>query len=355
MARPAKIHLNLAALQHNLQIVQQCAPKSKIVAVIKANAYGHGLNLIATALANKTDIFGVACIDEALLIRNAGINTPILLLEGFFSAEELPVLAQQKFATVIHSFHQLELLEKTPLPVPLTVWLKIDTGMHRLGFKPKAFPEAWTRLQRCPWVNQPPKLMSHFAIADEPTHPLTIAQLTEFQQLTQSYSTDRSLANSAGILAWPESHFEWVRPGILLYGVSPFANHTGTMHQLKTVMTLKSELIAIRHCKAGESIGYGATWTCPEDTLIGTIAIGYADGYPRHAKSGTPVLVNKQIVPLVGRVSMDMITVNLQHYPQAKIGDEVVLWGDGLPIEQVAAMADTIPYQLLCNVTDRVR
>lgn len=355
MSRPTKIHINLDALHHNIQVVRQYAPTSKIVAMVKANAYGHGLPIIAPALAKENVMLGVACIDEALTIRALGVASDILLVEGFFSVDELPLIQQQHFSVVIHSFHQLELLEKAYLTTPITVWLKIDTGMHRLGFLPTEFSQAWQRLQQCAWVKQPIVIMSHFSTADEISRPLAVEQLHCFEQLTQDYVSAKSLANSAAILALPQTHYEWVRPGLMVYGVSPFAEYSAEHYGLKPVMTLKSELIALRQCQQGERVGYGATWVCPETTLLGTVAIGYADGYPRQAHSGTPVLVGNQMVPLVGRVSMDMLTVDLRTYPQAQIGDAVTLWGEGLPIEKVAAMADTIPYPLLCNISERVR
>ena len=343
-----------AALRHNLQVVRRKAPASRILAVVKANAYGHGVVASARAL-HGADAFAVACIEEALCLRNAGIRQPIVLLEGFFAAKELPLLAKHRLQTIIHDFAQIKQLQRSRLSVPLEVWLKIDTGMHRLGFAPHEAKEAWNKLTACAQVIKPVRLMTHLACADERDNPMTPAQIQRFTVAVEGLPGARSIANSAGILAWPQSHTEWVRPGLMLYGASPFAGTTAQTHNLRPVMEFRSVLIRVNQCRAGDSIGYGATWRCPEDMSIGVVAAGYGDGYPRHASAGTPVWVDGRLVPLVGRVSMDMSTVDLRGVPQPRIGAPVVLWGRELPVEIVAMHADTIPYTLLTGITARVK
>lgn len=354
MTRPTYLTINSAALRHNFQQVRKWAPASAVMAMIKANAYGHGL--VETALAlPMADAFGVAFLEEALLLRAAGIQQPIVLLEGFFNHAELDSIVQQQLHTVVHQHEQVTLLEQARLSKPVPVWIKLDTGLHRLGFNPSELPALWSRLQACPNVAAELHLLSHFADPDDLNKTTTVKQFEYFTQWTQGLVAPRSLANSAAILAWPMTHYEWVRPGIMLYGVSPFTAKVGADFALQPVMNLYSQLIAIHQRRQGDAIGYGGTWVCPEDMQIGVVAIGYGDGYPRHAKNGTPVLVNNERVPLIGRVSMDMITVDLRTQPRAKIGDPVLLWGEKLPIEQVACHADTIAYELLCGVTTRVR
>lgn len=353
MTRPTWLTLNLENLNHNLVQVRQFAPKSSVLAMVKSNAYGHGFKTIVTAL-KDADAFGVACLDEALHLRESGIKKNIVLMEGFFNEKELTRIAENDLDIIVHHAFQLELLEKKPLTKPVNVWLKIDTGMHRLGFRPQEIKKIWQRLSNMRSVKKNPVLLSHFSCSDELDNPATSDQLNRFIDCTSDISSEKSLANSAAIIANPATHLDWVRPGIMLYGVSPFANKTGNDHNLKPVMTLHSELIAIQELHKGDAVGYGRTFICPQNMRIGVIGIGYGDGYPWHAKNGTPVLVNQRIVPLAGRVSMDMITVDLSTQPQAKIGDPVVLWGEGLPVETVARDSSTIAYELLCKVTDRV-
>jgi len=359
--RTATAKIDIAALIANLSSIKAKAPNAKVLAVLKANAYGHGLERIAKALSqgeNQADAFGVARIDEALALRAAGIISPIVLLEGFFSEDELPILAANNLQTVVHNQQQLDAIEQATLENPLRVWLKVDTGMHRLGVNPDEFAEFYQRLVQSNNVRNDMVLMSHLSCADDTDDTRTEQQIILFNELTASYDNAKTLANSAGICAWPESHYQWVRPGLMLYGVSPMLPDLSLDRDKLTiapVMTLQSSIIAKRHIKAGESVGYGAAWTAETDTNIGVIAIGYGDGYPRHAPNGTPVLVNGRIVPLVGRVSMDMITVDLGRESQENIGDTATLWGKGLPVEEVASFATTIPYELLCNITRRVQ
>ena len=345
--------IDLTACRHNLSVAKQAAPESKYLAIIKANAYGHGIVQIAQAL-SEADAFGVARIDEAIQLREADITAPILLLEGFTSERELSLVHEYQLDSVIHNENQLLLLEQSK-DKAITVWLKIDTGMHRLGFDPNDVKNVIQRLAQCPDVNQPVKLMTHLANADDKNDVKTLKQIEVFYQSIDSQSTNEtSIANSAGILGWPQSHVSWNRPGIMLYGVSPFINSCSNEHNLKPVMTLSSRLIGVKKIDKGETIGYGGTYVCDKDTIVGIVAIGYGDGYPRHAKTGTPVLVNGIRCPLIGRVSMDMICVDLSEQESAQVNDPVVLWGNGLPIEEIAESADTIAYELLCGVTNRV-
>lgn len=351
--KAATAFINLEALEHNLEQIKRQAPTSKVMAVVKANSYGHGLRHIAK-YANGADAFGVARIEEALQLRAVGVVKPILLLEGFYSAGDLPVLVTNNIQTVVHCEEQLAALEGAELETPVVVWLKIDSGMHRLGVRPEQYAEFISRLKACDNVAKPLRYMSHFGCADELDKSTTNEQTALFLSLTQGCEGERSLAASAGLLAWPESHLDWVRPGIIMYGVSPFNDKTALQMGYHPVMTLKSHLIAVRDVKAGESVGYGGTWTCEQDTKVGVIAIGYGDGYPRTAPNGTPVLVNGRRVPMAGRVSMDMLTVNLGPDAADRVGDEAILWGNDLPVEEVARHIGTIAYELVTKLTSRV-
>jgi alanine racemase len=358
MTRAARAVINLSALQHNLQRAKKAAPRSQQFAVIKANGYGHGMVQVAQAL-NDADGFCVASVEEALELKSAGVDQPLLLLEGFFQAEELEQIQQNDFQVVVHSERQLKALEnlsarRTSEQQSITTWLKVDTGMHRLGFAPSEAEEAYQRLLNCEIIKKPVRLMTHLANADDLRDPSTQQQIELFRTVLADETMDRSIANSAGILGWMGSYAEIARPGILLYGVSPFLNETASVRGLQPVMTLCSELIAVKNCKKGDAVGYGGTWVCPEDMLVGVVGIGYGDGYPRHAITGTPVLVNGKRVPLIGRVSMDMICVDLREQPDVVIGSEVILWGQGLPVEEIADSASTIAYDLFCGVTTRV-
>ena len=352
--------IDCQALVDNFNIIKQHAVGTKVLAVLKANGYGHGLERIAKALP-LADAFGVARIDEALALRAAGIIQPIVLLEGFFSAKELAILVVNDLQTIVHNQEQLEAICQAKLDRPLKVWLKIDTGMHRLGINPDEFEHFYSALTESKNVQQPLVLMSHLGCADEINNETTTEQIVLFEQLTSALQEDKSLANSAAIYAWPNSHFDWIRPGLMLYGVSPMEKSTAIkeeddpLERISPVMTLQSSLIATRNIAVGESVGYGSAWRCQKETKIGVVAIGYGDGYPRHATNGTPVLINGRRVPIVGRVSMDMITVDLGFSSQDKVGDLAILWGKGLPVEEIAQWATTIPYELLCNITRRVQ
>ena len=356
MTRPIRARIDLSALKHNLAVARGCAPQSRALAVIKANAYGHGMLRVAGALAGAEG-FAVLNLSEGIALREAGFNQTILLLEGFFSAEELPALAEYRLVSVIHHAEQIEMLAASGLPVKLDVFLKINSGMNRLGFKPEALPSALQRLRSSRSVGKI-TLMTHFASADAPKGTSeaegVAAQLACFDGLAAGLALPRSLANSAAILRHPETHGDCVRPGIMLYGSSPFADASAQSLDLKPVMTLESGIIAVQALRAGDAVGYGGTFRADGPMRIGIVACGYADGYPRHAQTGTPVLVNDVSTRTLGRVSMDMLCVDLTDLPDAGIGSPVTLWGNGLPVEEVAAAASTISYELLCALAPRV-
>jgi alanine racemase len=354
MTRPARVVINPGALRHNLARVRELSPGSRIMAIVKADAYGHGITRVAKAL-SSADAFGVACLEEARELRAAGITLPVVLLEGPYAASELTEIVEFDLEVVIHDMTQVEMLEDVNLKRPVPVWLKIDSGMHRLGFLPEFFQEVWQRLCDCKSVAKEIKIMTHLASANERENPMTATQLECFRDLCREIKAEQSIANSAGILAFPETHADWVRPGLMLYGVSPLIDSDGNAEGLQPVMTLESQLIAVKKLSANEPVGYGAAWRCPEDMQVGVVAAGYGDGYPRHAPSGTPVLVNGKRVTLIGRASMDMLIVDLRKQPHAMVGDPVVLWGNGLPVEEIANHAGTIPYELLCGVHKRLR
>ncbi|MCB1827742.1 MAG: alanine racemase [Coxiellaceae bacterium] len=350
----ATAFIDCAALQHNCRVVRRLIGNDrKIMAMIKADGYGHGLLQSASAL-NEVDAFGVATVNEAVFLREAGIAQDIVVMGGFTTLEELALFFQHQLTPVIHSQLQLELLDKISVDGSIAVWLKIDTGMHRLGFSATAFPEVYARLSKNKKIQQPVQLMTHLADADNPDRSFTEHQIATFSKLTDGLPGLKSIANSATVLAYPEVLRDMVRPGIMLYGVSPIMGKLADSFHLQPVMHLKSKLIAINHYKKGDKIGYGCTWECPEPMRVGVVAMGYGDGYPRHIENGTPVLINNVLCPTVGRVSMDMMTVDLRSLPNAKVGDHVVLWGHGLPVEKIAASAGTIPYELLCQLTQRV-
>jgi len=347
----AIIHLN--AFAHNLSQVRVCAPKAKVLAMVKANAYGHGLIPVARALvAAGVDALGVAVTQEALQIREAGIIEPIWILEGFFDKEELEVIAREKLIAVLHDAHQLTLLKQYPLSSPLSVWIKVDTGMHRLGFHIDEIKAIVETLRALPWVHIA-GLMTHFSDADVPSRGKTKDQIQLFNTVAADYALPRCAGNSAGIMAFPEAQYEWVRPGLMLYGVNPLQENTKS-HPLKVAMTLQSQLISVKKIKQGATVSYGSTWQAPHDTTIGVVAIGYGDGYPIHAKVGTPVLIQGQRYPIVGRVCMDMLVVDLGQGSHLRVADSVTLWGESLSVTEIAECADTISWDLLCSVMQRV-
>lgn len=350
MSRPIRADIHLAAFGHNYRVAREHAPKSRVLAVVKANAYGHGIARVAKALPDA-DGFATLELDGAVRLRDSGFAREILLLEGFFEASELSQLAASRLATSVHCEEQLRMLEVSPPPAPVDCYLKINTGMNRLGFAPEMAKAALERLQ----ATQAAKsitLMTHFATADGPEG--VHEAMNRFESATRGISLPRSLANSAAILAHPRTHAETVRQGISLYGATPFADRSAESLGLKPAMTLRSRLIAVRDIEPGEHVGYGGTFFAPHAMRIGVVACGYADGYPRHAPNGTPVLVEGVRTVTAGRVSMDMITVDLTPVPGARLGSEVVLWGEGLPIDEVAASAGTVGYELMCALAPRV-
>ncbi len=351
--RPLVATIDLAAVRHNYALAKRCAPGREAFAVVKANGYGHGVREVVTALHDEADGFAVASLEEAAEVRAMHSEARILLLEGCFAAEELPMAAQLRLDVVVQGEEQIAALLAASLPRPLNVWLKLDSGMHRLGLAPEAVRAAHARLRSAAQVAEL-NLLSHFACADERGHPLIEQQVEIFLELLDLDFDQRSLANSAALLTIPAAHMDWLRPGIMLYGATPFADLSAAELGLKPVMSLTAQLIAVREVAIGESVGYGAGWVAERPSRIGTVSCGYADGYPRHAPSGTPLLVNGQRAPLVGRVSMDMLAVDLSDLPQAQIGDAVELWGAQLPVDEVAQAAGTIGYELLTKVTARV-
>jgi alanine racemase len=353
VTRPVRALIDLSALRHNFHKAREAAPGSRILAVVKAGAYGHGAARVARAL-DEADGFGVARIEEGRELRAAGISKPVLLLSGVSGAEELELAASLNLDLVVHHESQIAPLQGASLDRPVRVWLKVDTGMHRLGFDPAEVSRVWQRLKACASVAAPLRLMTHLARADEKHDPSTATQIARFRALAEARNTESSIANSAGVLGWPEAHGDWVRPGIMLYGISPFVGGRGGDEDLRPVMTLASRLVAVNRVRKGESIGYGGTWACPEDMPVGVLAVGYGDGYPRHAPAGTPVLVNGARVELIGRVSMDLAAVDLRTQAAARAGDEVILWGRGLPAEEIAEHVGTIGYELVSRVAPRV-
>ncbi len=344
------IDIDLEALRHNLAVVSRYAPDSRVAAVIKANAYGHGILPTAKAL-QEADAFAVARVEEALQLREAGVEKTLLVLAGAHDAAELRQASASGLELVVHHASQIALLAETALSNPVNVWLKLDTGMNRLGFNPSQAEELLSRLGELSSVSGVAGVMTHLANADDLGDDFTRLQLQRFAAATTELGVSRSIANSAGILAWPDSHADWVRPGIMLYGASPFA---APVDALRPVMTFGSRLISIKTIEAGEPVGYGGIWQAPESMPIGVVAAGYGDGYPREMPGGAPVLLNGRRVPLIGRVSMDTLMLDLRSQPQAQVGDQVILWGEGLPAEEIAAAAGTIPYTLFCGITDRV-
>lgn len=354
MTRPARVVIDLDALRHNFSRVRKLAPRARVMAILKADAYGHGIERAARTL-GSADAFGVACLEEAQQLREAGVRKPVVLLEGPYSGAELPLISSLDLEIVVHHAFQIDLLESARLSRPVQTWLKVDSGMHRLGFDPPATAPAWQRLRDCVSTAPLPRLMTHLALANQPGNDMTDAQLRLFERSCAGIPGERSVANSAAILSCPDSHADWVRPGLMLYGVSPFDSGTGADYGLRPVMALHSELISIRRLRKGDPVGYGASWRCPEDMDVGVVAAGYGDGFPRHASTGTPVRVGGRRSAIIGLASMDMLAVDLRGLDQARVGDAVELWGHALPIEDIARSAGTVPYEILCGVHKRLR
>jgi alanine racemase len=346
------VTVDAAALRNNLAVVRRFAPAARVMAAVKANAYGHGLVHAARALADA-DAFAVARVEEAIALRAAGIRHPLVVLEGVFFAGQLDLAAANDLQLVVHSFEQIAMLEQHAGTHRFAVWLKVDTGMNRLGFRPEEFATAHARLQACPAVGAM-RLLTHLASAENANGLETKLQLDRLRTLSEPLRLERSIANSAGIIAWPEAHGEWVRPGLMLYGASPFAERSATDLGLLPAMTFATRVIAVRNVAAGEAIGYNGVWRAKRRSRIAVAAVGYGDGYPRCMHPGAPTLIKGREVSVVGRVSMDMTMLDATDLPDVAVGDEVTLWGRGLPAERVAQFADTIAYELFCRIAERV-
>ena len=353
MSRRVTATIHLDALRDNLGRVRELAPGRRVMAVVKADGYGHGLERVAGALAGA-DAFGVASIADGERIRACGLDNRIVVLTGVDEPGDLRVMRALGLEPVVHHDSQLLWLEADRDPRPLRLWLKIDTGMHRLGFPPTRAAEVHARLAALPQVGERIQWMTHFARSDEFDVPVTAEQAACLDAAVGALPGQRSLANSAAILGWPAAHGDWIRAGGVLYGVSVVPDRTGADFGFRPAMTLTGRLIAINTVEAGEAIGYGGSYVCPESMPIGVVAIGYGDGYPRQVSSGTPVLLRDRPAEIVGRVSMDLITVDLRAHADARIGDEVVLWGPDLPVEHIGERAGTIGYELICGMTRRV-
>ena len=349
--RPICAAISASALQHNLNVVKQHAKTAKVMAVVKANGYGHGLINVVYALA-EADGFATVNIASAIDMREAGVDQDILLLEGVFDEEELRIAASFDMTVTVHNESQISMLENTQLARPINVYLKMNTGMNRLGFKPSDYAAAHQRLQQCDNASNI-TLMTHFATANEPTG--IIEPLSRFKETTKTIGGEVSLANSATILLHPEAHADWVRAGIMLYGATPAGDTPAADFNLKPAMYFTSELIAVQTLEKGESVGYGALFTATKQTRIGIVACGYADGYPRHALTGTPIAVNGIVTQTLGRVSMDMLFCDLSDLPEADVGSPVELWGGTISVDEVAQASGTIGYELLCAIAPRVQ
>lgn len=355
MSRATVATIHLGALRHNLARIRSMAAPAKVMAVVKADAYGHGLERVARALGGDADAFAVAALGDGLRLRAAGHRQRIVVLSGPDQLSDIAEMQRLQLDATIHHEAQLHwLAQASPARGRLRVWLKVDTGMHRLGFAPEQVAAVHARMSAMPGVDAEIGLLTHFSDSEVFEGEQTPAQIARFAEATGMFSGPRSLSNSAALLGWPAARGDWVRTGGLLYGLSVVDGKSGADFGFRPAMTFSTQLIAINHVKRGEHIGYNGTWTCPEDMAIGVAAVGYGDGYPRSAAAGTPVLVGDRRVPLIGRVSMDLITLDLRDAPAAKVGDRVTLWGNDLPVETIAAASGTISYDLTCGMTRRV-
>ena len=358
MTRPTEALLSSEHLRHNVQWIRSKIGSSKIIAMVKANAYGHGIRSVSRHIAECVDMFGVASMDEAAALRSIGIRTPIMLAEGVFHASEWEIAAHNHCQVVIHTAEQIRMLDYLTSTNPIKVWLKINTGMGRLGFPPHEIPELYALLSQDARIAHPIGLMSHFASSETDVCPKTAQQSAKFKEILRAisgFSGPLTLCNSGGVLNRCQDHFDYVRPGLLLYGISPKADTTGQALGLRPVMTLRTQLISVFMAQKGDEIGYGGHFRCPETMPIGIAAIGYGDGYPFSARSGTPILVNDRLCALAGRVSMDMLAVDLRQCPSAKFGDTVTLWGPDLAIESIVPFTQEIPYTFVTGLHHRVK
>jgi alanine racemase len=353
--RAARARIDLSALRHNLRVARAAAPGSRIMAVTKADAYGHGMPEAARALAGECDAFAVSCVQEAARLREAGIAQPLVVLQGFKDGAELAEAARLGARPVLHEPGQIACLESASLDKPPAVWLKLDTGMHRLGFPPFEAAALVQRLGTSGRVAGQPGLMTHLACADEPARPEAGMQLRVFDEAVAGLPGEQSVANSAAVLRMPAAHRDWVRPGIMLYGASPLIGVSAESLGLRPVMTVSAPVVAVKPLQPGDAVGYGGTYVCDRPRRLAIVAIGYGDGYPRHAPGGTPVLLHGRRCPLMGRVSMDMLGVDVTDVPQVRVGDMATLWGEDLPVDEIAEAAGTISYELLCRVGGRLQ
>lgn len=353
--RPTFLHIDIPALMHNFNEINKIAGSAKIIAMVKSNAYGCGLDHITQALTNQVGAFGVACLAEALAIRGFGLKDQCLIFQGVYTPDEWQIAAQHGFEVVLHHRPQLEWLLAKPLSKPVKIWLKMNTGMHRLGFSVNVFEELVAALKNCPWVDPSLGLMTHFACADEPEHELNVGQMQLWQKISKNWQGPLSACNSAASFSFSNVHGSHLRPGLILYGVSPFADKTVQELRFTPVMRYHSAIFVIHEFPANVSIGYGASYITPKPSRIGMVAVGYGDGYPRHVQPGTKVWINGQLAPIVGKISMDMMAVDITNCTGIQLGDLVELWGEHLPIEYVAKQANTIPYEIMCQVCPRER
>lgn len=345
--------IDLGAIESNLRLARTLAPASRVLAMIKANAYGHGLVSVARFLSSRADALAVARVEEALWLREAGVQGRIVAMSGAQSTSELRALLSGRIDVALHHLDQVDMICREQPVEPMHLWIKYDSGMHRLGFDDAEFGQANALLHT--HVSAMSRIyLTHFACSDEPLNQATASQWEKFHRAVKGLPGELSAANSAAVLHHHYTHADWIRPGVMLYGVHP-GGPSQHIDALRPAMTLSARLVAVRQISAGESVGYGKTWTAKRESKIGTIAIGYGDGYPRHARNGTPVAIRGKRVPLVGRVSMDLITVDLTEHPEARIGDEAELWGGQISVNEVAACSDTIGYELLTGISPRVR
>ena len=351
--------IDLNAITHNLKLIRELMPNQKILAMIKSDAYGHGLIPVAKAI-HAADALGVATIAEAAQLINADVKNDIIVMRGFTTADELAVFFNHSnLIACIHDLNQLPLLEKAYYPnQKMRIWLKVDSGMHRLGIQADAFQSVYQRLNQLPCIEKEFVVCSHLADADNADLTFTQQQIQAFNHMTKNISNKKSLLNSAGIIAHPQAHDDWIRPGLMLYGVSPFdypGKHDVIMKNFIPAMTFESKLISVKNIQAGDKVGYSCTYTAEHAMKIGIVGMGYGDSYPRHAKNGTPVLIRGQRCPIVGRVSMDMITVDVSHVKDVAVDDTVILWGRDLLVSEIAHCVNTVPHELLCHLTGRVQ
>jgi len=353
MARPTRISISLEAIRHNYALAVRQAPLSKSIAVVKADAYGHGAVVISKLLEPQAPAFAVACIEEAIALREAGIKKPILLLEGIFSADEVNLASMYNFWLMVGSQQQADAVISAKIPKPVVVWIKVDTGMHRLGISPVDVKKVYVNLADSANVNSEIVIATHFACSNERDSHFTHEQINRFQRAIAGLHAPVSMANSAAILGWEKARADWNRPGYMLYGNSPFSDSYEACDSLRPAMTFQSAVISIREIEAGESVGYGLQWQADRTTKVATVAVGYGDGYPRNAANGTPVLVNGQRAPLIGCVSMDMITIDVTDLAEVNIGDEVILWGKQLSVNEIAKSMGASGYELLTRMPRR--